>query len=425
MNETMPNAAPEVDPLSLFRMPWSASDNAMTWLVPTRRCNITCDACFATNDPQSEKPLSQIEDEVEAMRRLRHSDGMFIAGGEPLTHSRIVEVVRIVKSRGYKPVLLTNGVDLTPALLSDLKKAGLFGFTFHVDSHQSRPGWKGKSERELNALRQQLADMVHDAGGMTCGFNATVFPDTLEDMPDIVAWALRNIDRVQFYTLTALRLVEKELPFDFYAGGRKIDLSETVYYSPGPYRRLMSQDIQAEVRKAIPGFRLSAFLGGTARPKALKLAMGCLIATRREMIGTLGPKSMELIQAGHHLFRGTYLAFPRPSLNRKAALLFFLAPFDRQVRRAVGSYFRALLRDPGILGRRLYTQAINIEQAFDILPDGEQDHCDGCPNKTLWQDRLVPACVLDEYLKFGTQAVIVPKGRVPPEDPPCRPKSGT
>jgi hypothetical protein len=409
MDKIEDNIKNRIDPWTLFRMPWSASDNAMTWLEPTRKCNITCDACFTTNDPHSDKPLSQIEDEVIAMRKLRRSDGMFIAGGEPLTHPKIIEIVRIVKRHGYKPVLVTNGVGLTPDWLSEFKKAGLHGFTFHVDSHQARPGWIGKSEKELNALRQELADMVKEAGRMICGFNLTVFPNTLKDMPDFVSWALRNIDRVQSYTLTALRLVEDDLPFDFYAGGQKIDLSETVYYSPEPYQRLMSKDIHEQVRKAIPKFRLSAYLGGTTRPNSLKLAMGCIIGTRREMIGAIGPKSMELLQFIHHWFRGSYLAFPRPGLNRKAVFLFFFSVFDREVRRALRAYLRAIFRDPRVLARRLYTQAINIEQAFDILPNGEQDHCDGCPNKTLWKDRLVSACVLDEYMKYGSQAVIVPK----------------
>lgn len=419
MNATENSTRSEIDPWTLFRMPWSASDNAMTWLEPTRKCNITCDACFATNDPFSEKSLERIEEEVKAMRKLRRSDGMFIAGGEPLTHPRIVDIVRIVGRQGYKPVLVTNGVGMNPERLTELKKAGLFGFTFHVDSHQSRPGWKGKSEAELNALRQELADMVHEAGGMVCGFNVTVFPDTLKDMPEVVSWALRNIDRVQSYTLTALRLVEEELPFDFYAGGRRINLRETVYFSPVPYRRLMSQDIQAEVRKAIPEFCLSAYLGGTSRPNALKLAMGSLIGVRGRVFGALGPKSMELVQLAHHLFRGNYLAFPRPRLNRQGRLLFLFSVFDAGVRKALGSYLRAAIRDPRLLVRRVYTQAINIEQAFDILPNGEQDHCDGCPNKTLWRDQLVSACVLDEYLKYGAQAVIVPKARLE-EEPSCR-----
>ena len=401
--------AEQENPRSLFRMPWTSSDNAMSWLEPTRRCNITCDACFATNDPKSEKPLDRIEREVEAILKLRRSDGMFIAGGEPLTHPRIVEIVRVVAAHGVKPVLVTNGVGLTPALLSDLKKAGLFGFTFHVDSHQSRPGWKGKTERELNTLRQELADMVHDEGGMICGYNVTVFPDTLADVPDIVAWALRNADRVQSYTLTVLRLVEADSGFDYYAGDRKIDVSETVYYSPIPYRRLMSADIRAEIRKVIPDFRLCAFLGGTVRPDALKLGLACLIVGARKVFGCLGPKTMELLQNGHHWFTGRYFAFGRPSLNRKVRLMFVLGLFDPEIRRACGRYLRAALKDPRLLARRLSIQTINVEQPFDILQNGEQDHCDGCPNLTLWRDRLVPACVLEEYMRYGMAVVAVPK----------------
>ena len=400
-------------PSAMFRMPWSASDNAMTWLEPTRKCNIKCDACFATNDPASEKPLSQIESEIRMMRQLRRSDGMFIAGGEPLTHPGLAHIVRMVRSHGYKPVLVTNGVGLTPAKTAELKKAGLFGFTFHVDSHQSRPGWKGKSEKDLNALRQELADMVLEAGEMVCGFNVTVFPDTLADMPDVVAWALRNIDRVQSYTLTALRVIDSEMPFDAYIDGRRIDVRETVYYSSKPQRTLMSEDILAEVRKSMPDYRPSAFLGGTVRPDALKLAMGSRIGTTRETFGNLGRKSMELLQTVHHLFRGTYLALPRPNLNRTARLVFLFALFDREVRRALRAYLRAVVRDPRVLARRVHIQSLNIEQAFDVLPNGEQDHCDGCPNKTLWKDRLVSACVLDEYLKYGAQAVLVPKARHP------------
>ena len=406
-----PNAAiePAVDVPSLFRMPWSSSDNAMTWLEPTRKCNIACDACFATNDPLSEKPLEKIESEIKAMRRLRRSDGMFIAGGEPLTHPRIADIVRMVRAHGYKPVLVTNGVGLTSLRLQELKKAGLFGFTFHVDSHQNRPGWKGRDEKDLNALRQEFADMVRGAGGLVCGFNLTVFPDTLEQMPAVVDWALRNIDRVQSYTLTALRLVDPQMPFDAYVAGRRIDLAETVYYSPGPQRNLMCRDILAQVLKVMPDYRLSSFLGGTTRPNSLKLAMGSRLGTTRRTFGNLGPKSMELLQAGHHWLRGTYLAFPRPSFSRKGRSAFLFAFFDPEVRRALRAYLRAAIGDPRILFRRVHVQSLNIEQAFDVLPNGEQDHCDGCPNKTLWGDRLVSACVLDEYLKYGAQAVLVPK----------------
>ena len=142
----------------------------MTWLEPTRKCNITCDACFQMNDPRSQKSLEQIEREVETMLRLRRCDAMLIAGGEPLTHPRIVEITKMVKSLGVKAVLITNGVGLDRDLLHELRNAGLFGVTFHVDAHQHRPGWKGKSEAELNELRQYFADMVHSEGGLSCSY---------------------------------------------------------------------------------------------------------------------------------------------------------------------------------------------------------------------------------------------------------------
>jgi hypothetical protein len=396
-------------PGRMYRMPWSASDNAMTWLEPTRKCNIVCDACFTTNDPASDKPLVRIEEEIAALKGMRRSDGMFIAGGEPLTHPDIVEIVRLVRAAGYKPVLVTNGVGLTNALLAELKAAGCHGFTFHVDSHQSRPGWKGKTEEELNALRQDFADRVRAAGGMVCGFNVTVFPDALPDMRKVVAWALRNIDRVQSYSMTAVRQVNPAMPFDAYVYGRKLDLGDTAYSSPDLVANLMNDDMFAEVREVLPGFRQTAFLGGTVRPDAKKLAMGSLIGTKKQVFGQLGPKSMELMQSAHHFLRGTYLAFPRPRLNRQGRSAFLLALFDPDVRRALRAYLKAVARNPLTLFRRVYIQSINVEQAFDVLPNGEQDHCDGCPNKSLWNGQLVSACLLDEYRRWGGPAYLVPK----------------
>jgi hypothetical protein len=122
---------------------------------------------------------------------------------------------------------------------------------------------------------------------------------------------------------------------------------------------------------------------------------------------------MELLQNGHHWFTGRYLAFARPGLNRKGRLLLAFGLFDPEVRRACGRYLRAALKDPRHLVRRVHVQTINVEQPFDILPNGEQDHCDGCPNKTLWGDRLVAACVLEEYTRYGTSVTAVPRTAVP------------
>jgi hypothetical protein len=395
--------------LNLYRMPWTMADNAMTWLEPTRKCNITCDACFARNDPGSEKSVERIGREIDALLGLRRCDAMLIAGGEPLTHPAILDIVAMVKKRRVKPVLITNGVGLTPERALELKRAGLFGFTFHVDSHQSRPGWTGKTEGELNELRQSLADMVDDAGRMICGFNMTVFPDTLAEVPVVVAWALGNARKVQSYTLAALRLIGPDFPFEFFAGGQPVSLETTAYYGSGTSLDLTAMDILSAVRKVIPDFEFCAFLGGTALPHSLKWALGSRILSGTEGFGQLGPKAMELIQAGHHFFKGRYMAFGSPRMNSRAKLLFLMGAFDPSLHRALRTFLRKAFRRPVLFWRHAYIQSICVVQPPDFLPSGERDNCDGCPNKTLWGERLVSACLLEEYAAFGAPITAVPK----------------
>jgi len=40
-------------------------------------------------------------------------------------------------------------------------------------------------------------------------------------------------------------------------------------------------------------------------------------------------------------------------------------------------------------------------QPHDILENGEQDECDGCPNKTYWNGRLISECRKEDYLLYG------------------------
>ena len=219
----------------LFRLPWSKSDNAMTWFEPTRYCNLKCDGCFQNHDKASQKTLASIEQELKTMLRLRKCDAMIIAGGEPLTHPDLLEITTRVKSYKVKPVIFTNGVGLELKYVRELKKAGMFGFTFHVDAHQARPGWEGKNEKELNELRYHYAKMIKDVGGLSCSFNTTIYPDTLSQIPDIVEWASKHIDKVQVLTLIAIRTGPVDDGRIYHVGEQVIDIGDTPYASPEAY----------------------------------------------------------------------------------------------------------------------------------------------------------------------------------------------
>lgn len=401
------------DPRLLFRLPWTASDNAMTWLEPTRRCNITCDACFVENDRSSDKPLDQIRSELEVMLRLRRCDAMLIAGGEPLVHPQIVDVVRLVSEFGVKPVIVTNGVGLDRDRIRELKRAGAHGFTLHVDSHQYRPGWIGKTEQELNALRSTFADLIYEEGGLTCGFNTTIFPDTLEAVPDIVAWAVGAPDRVHVLTLICVRMVSPDAPYDFYVGRDRVDMSASPYVSKVDYEHLTTLDIYRRIREALPDFEFCAYLGGTVDPQSLKWVVGTRVGSSRRSYGYIGARSMELLQTLHHVLRGRYLAFTRPRTSRSGRVALLLSLADRSMRRAAVRYTGTVLRHPAELFKKLHMQTISVVQPADVMPTGEYDTCDGCPNRTLWQDRLVPACRAEEYRQFGGPVRVVPRNTGP------------
>ncbi len=385
----------------LHRMPWTQSDNGFTWLEPTRKCNMACEYCYQQNDHASEKTMEVIEMELKAMLRLRTCDTMLIAGGEPLTHPDIVKITKLVKSLGTKPVILTNGQALTPEMVTELKSVGLFGFVFHVDSHQGRPGWEGKTEAELNTLRQYYADMVYEAQGLICAFNTTILPETLNEVADIVKWTTDNLHKVSANVLIPVRTAHEEDPWDYYAGGEKINIGHTPYVSKQCYRHLTALDICKEIRKVHPNYQFHSYLGGTMLPDSPKWLFGTHIGSSKKLFGNLGSKSVELIQSMHHLFVGKFLSFSSPRTTRKARLLFGFGLIDRSIREAWKNRLISLLRNPLSLFEKVSFQNFIVMQPHDYLPNGEQDECDGCPNKTYWNGRLVSECRKEDYLKYG------------------------
>jgi hypothetical protein len=404
-------SGPTLDHKELYRLPWSMPDNAIAWYEPTSACNLACEGCYRENVPASHKPLDLVRRELDAFRRLRTADCMNIAGGDPLIHPQIVEIVGEVKARGWKPIVVTNGILLTPDLLQDLKHAGAFGFTFHVDSKQGRPGkWRGRSEQELNELRYEYAAMVDRAGGMVCTFDCTVYDDTLREVPGLIAWAQRHIDIVQNMVFITIRVLHDSMPFEWLAGGRPVARDDVVYFAGGsPAGPLRSTDVLAEVRRAFPDFQPCAYLNGTARADSFKWLLTERIGTKREIFGYAGPRFLELVMAGHHLLKGKYLSHVPPRFSRSGKWILLLWPLDRGLRKAAARLVASLARNPlGFFGRTHF-QTVMFIQPVDFLEGGEQDMCDGCPDITLWEDRLVWSCRLGEMARFGTFLTSVPR----------------
>jgi MoaA/NifB/PqqE/SkfB family radical SAM enzyme len=391
--------------LDYYRLPWNLTDNIINWLEPTAKCNLYCEGCYRLNEKDGHKSMEQVRDDLDVFQKFRNSDGVSIAGGDPLTHPDVVEIVRDVKKRGLKPIINTNGLALTKELLAELKKAGVFGFTFHIDSKQGRPQWKDKNEVELNELRLHYAEMIAEAGNISCAFNSTVYEDTMKYIPEMVKWAHKHIDIVHVMVFILYRAVDNN-KVDFYLGPKKIDMGELVYNEDVPTRTdIEAPEIVELIKTEYPDFEPCAYLNGSEKLDSFKWLLAGRLGTKQNIFGYMGRKGMEAVQMFNHLLYNRYLAYSPPKDTRKGKLILLMGAFDKRLRKAFFKFYK----NPLNIFKRLYYQSVMIIQPVDIVEGGRQNMCDGCPDITVWNGQLVWSCRMEEQLKYGHNVKTYPK----------------
>ncbi len=393
-----------LDKRRLYRMPWSMNDNPIGWLETTDRCNIYCLGCYR-QQIAGHRPLEQLKEDVLFLKRWRNVYNISIAGGEPTLHPNLVDIVAFIRQQGIEALVLTNGHGLTRELLLELKKAGALGIAFHVDSLQRRgPRWNGKSEAELNELREELMELVASVPGLYCNFGMTVYRSNFDQITDVVRWGNQHIDKVHGLVFITFRAAGLEAGVRYYTpDGREITpelgyafRQQEVLEDAG----ITSEDVWRKIRSEFPHYDAAAYLGGTVRHDSIKWLMGVQIGLGGGyMLGSIGPRLMEAVQVWHHWFKGTYLTYRRSHRIGKYAFLAGL--FDEGMRGAWRAYVRAVVRRPRLLFSRLYTQTIGIVQAPDLQPDGRVDMCDSCPDMCVHEGTLVNSCRWDEWRLYG------------------------
>ena len=85
------------------------------------------------------------------------------------------------------------------------------------------------------------------------------------------------------------------------------------------------------------------------------------------------------------------------------------AMFDKGTRKALLKYLSNIFKSPKKLFAGFYYQSIMIIQPVDVLPNGDQNMCDGCPDITVWKDKLVWSCRMEEQNRWGENVKMFPK----------------
>jgi hypothetical protein len=407
----------ELTKSELYRFPWSKNDNPIGWLEVTDVCNIHCKGCYRQN-LEGHYPLERLKDEVLMMKEYRNIDNVSIAGGEPLCHPQIDELVEFIAQQGIKPYLLTNGKAVTEERMRTLKKLGMAGIAFHIDMMQGRPGWEDKDEIGLLPLREQYVDIMASVGGIPTSFGITVYKENFEQIPDLVRWGIKNIKYVQGQTFITYRGALVKPGVRYMVAGQEVemDLGQLGYATeeePDQYD-ITSNDVYRIIRENVPEYDASAYLGGTERHDSFKWLIGYMVgAEGGGWYGAVGPRTVEFAQAVHHFFRRTYFAYTRTcNLGRTVTLAGLFDPKVRAInRRYLANPFRFFYKP-------VYGQSIGIIQAPDVLPDGRVDMCDACPDLTVYKGQLIHSCRMDEWRRWGGYMTQVCEGEAEAEEKP-------
>ncbi len=394
------------DKKNLYRLPYSMNDNPIGWLEVTDICNIKCKGCYRLVIGEGHKPLEQIKEEILFLRKWRNCDGISLAGGEPVLHPDILEIISFIRGLNMKSVMLTNGYALNDKILADLKKAGLFGLSFHIDVTQTRPEFKKQkieSEVDLNDMRLNLAKMVKKFG-FYAHFGITVTPWNLHEVPVIIQWAIDNVLLVNGISLIIYRGMPVMPGVEYFVGDKKIDvklgsLGYTVDKDEYDSIKVKAQDVYAVIKEHFPDYDAMGYLGGTYDHTSFKWLWGSILAnTKGKTFGAIGRKTLELAQSFTHFTHGTFLVYPKGRIGKS---LFLMSIFDAKVRKAFGKFLKYALVNPIRFFYPMKSIGIGMVQAPDMLPDGRIDMCDDCPDMCVFEGKLVNSCRLDECRLYG------------------------
>ena len=125
-------------------------------LEPLFRCNLKCKGCGKIDYPaEILKKMMSVKECIEAVEECG-APVVSIAGGEPLLHPQIAEIIRELAARKKFIYLCTNSL-LVEKRIKEFEPSSYLAFNIHVDGiderHDERVGLKGVFEKALEAIR--------------------------------------------------------------------------------------------------------------------------------------------------------------------------------------------------------------------------------------------------------------------------------
>ena len=186
----------------------SPPDQPLTsvYLTVTRWCDLGCPYCYQglNNRIGTEMPLERVRLALERIQAVNPASHLIVSGGEPFSHSRILEIFDLIEEHGFPFVILTNGSFVDERAARHLKSLKSFRYIqlsldgITAETHEITRG-KGSFPKVMagiqNVIDQELpfklAPTVHDRnmhelnaiGELAVANGGWISPNQLMELP--------------------------------------------------------------------------------------------------------------------------------------------------------------------------------------------------------------------------------------------------
>ncbi len=173
----------------------------VVWNI-TRRCNLKCLHCYSDSDARfypGELTWEHMVSVVDDLARFK-VPAVLLSGGEPMIHPRFFDLARLVREKGLRLTISTNGTMIDRNTARKLKKIGVTYVGISLDgigeTHDHFRGRAGTFDKVVEAFANCIAEQ------QKVGLRLTLTRHTIDDLDRILDFIEANdINRVCFYHL--------------------------------------------------------------------------------------------------------------------------------------------------------------------------------------------------------------------------------
>ena len=134
----------------------STDHPVLAHIIPTRRCNLSCEYCNEYDDFSKPVATDEMVRRIDRLAALRTTI-VSMSGGEPLLHPDLDKLIERVRHHGMISGMITNGFLLNQDRIKRLNKAGLEHLQISIDNVMP-DSVSMKSLKTLDVRLQMLAE---------------------------------------------------------------------------------------------------------------------------------------------------------------------------------------------------------------------------------------------------------------------------